>query len=97
MLSQIILYEDGTPRTRHVSTNIEISIDESGSSAEVERYVTILQQTESLPLQMIASAQYHDKFTKNDGRWCFSQTVIRHPLSGDMSQHLKSEGFIEGG
>ncbi len=91
VISKAIIYEDGTPRTRHVNTNIELSIDEKGGTAKGQRYVTVLQQTDSLPLQPIFSGHYHDEFVKENGSWRFSKTVVHQPFVGDMSQHLKSE------
>jgi len=96
VLSKVIIYEDGTPRTRHVNSNIELSIDEKSGTAKGQRYVTVLQQTDSLPLQAIFSGHYYDEFVKENGEWRFAKTVIHQPFVGDMSQHLKSEDFIEG-
>jgi len=96
VLSKVIIYEDGTPRTRHVNANIELSIDEKSGTAKGQRYVTVLQQTDSLPLQAIFSGHYYDEFVKENGEWRFAKTVVHQPFVGDMSQHLKSEDFIEG-
>jgi len=96
VLSKVIIYEDGTPRTRHINANIELSIDEKSGTAKGQRYVTVLQQTDSLPLQAIFSGHYYDEFVKENGEWRFAKTVIHQPFVGDMSQHLKSEDFIEG-
>ena len=91
VLSKIIIYEDGTPRTRHVTTNIELSIDEKDGTAKGQRYVTVLQQSDSLPLQAIFSGHYHDEFVRDNGKWRFARTVIHQPFIGDMSQHMKSD------
>ena len=95
VLSKVIIYADGTPRTRHVNSNIELSIDEKSGTAKGQRYVTVLQQTDSLPLQAIFSGHYHDEFVTEDGEWWFAKTVIHQPLLGDISQHLRTEDFIE--
>mgnify|MGYP000916153751 CR=1 FL=1 len=97
VVSKVIIYPDGTPRTRHVSANIELNIDEAGGTANGQRYVTVLQQTDKLPLQAIFSGHYHDEFVKDGGEWRFAKTVVHGPFVGDMSQHLKSEDFIDGG
>lgn len=94
VVSNAIIYEDGTPKTRHVNTNIELSIDEVAGTAKGERYVTVLQQTGTLPLQAIFSGHYHDEFQKENGSWRFSRTVVRNPLVGDTSHHLRSDEFI---
>ena len=96
VLAQVIIYSDGTPRTRHVNTNIDLAIDTDKGTASGQRYVTVLQQTETLPLQAIFSGHYHDEFVKEEGRWSFARTVVRRPFVGDMSQHLKTKSFIEG-
>ena len=94
VLSKVIIYDDGTPRTRHVNANIELSINEENDTAKGERYVTVLQQTDSLPLQAVFSGHYHDEFVKENGIWRFAKTVVHQPFVGDLSQHLKSEDFI---
>jgi len=95
VVSNVILHEDGTPRTRHISSNIELSIDEVAGTAKGQRYLTVIQQTETLPLQVIFSGHYHDEFVRENGSWRFSRTVVTNPFVGDTSQHLRSEDFIE--
>lgn len=93
--SNVIIYEDGTPRTRHINSNIKLEIDEKTGTAKAERYVTVLQQTDKLPLQPIFSGHYHDEFSKEDGEWHFVKAVIHQPFAGNLSHHLKSDDFIE--
>ena len=95
VLSNVIIYEDGTPKTRHVNANVELHVDAAAGSAKAQRYVTVLQQTETLPLQTIFSGHYYDEFVRENGSWRFSKTVIKNPLVGDTSQHLRSSDFIE--
>ena len=82
------LYEDGTPRTRHVTTNAIIEVDEATATAAARSYYTVLQQTEALPLQPIICGRYHDTFRRIDGRWCFATRTMFVDLVGDLSQHL---------
>ena len=86
----LILYADGTPRTKHVITNIQIDVDETDEFATGHSYVTVYQQTASHPLRVIFAGEYFDEFTKDSGTWRFQQRDIRHPLFGDLSAHLKN-------
>ncbi len=89
MLSNVRIYEDGTPRTKHITANIDLKIDEDKGTAKSECYVAVLQQTADFPLQPIFSGHYFDDFERVDGSWRFAKRVIRHALIGDMSAHLK--------
>jgi 3-phenylpropionate/cinnamic acid dioxygenase small subunit len=83
---QTRLYEDGTPRTKHVITNVNIQLD--GDQATASCYVTVFQQTEVLPLQPIASGRYIDRLERVDGTWRFADRLITGFLLGDRSQHV---------
>ena len=82
-------YEDnGTPHTKHVTTNLLIEVDEAASTATCRSYFTVLQQTPILALQPIIAGRYHDRFEQVDGAWRFSHRHIISDLFGDLSQHL---------
>lgn len=85
------LYEDGTPRTKHITTNAIIEADDAAGVASARSYYTVLQQTEALKLQPIISGRYHDTFRRIEGRWWFDTRVILVDLVGDLSQHLLYE------
>ena len=89
-LSNIILYPDGTPRTKHTTSNVTLEIDEATGTAKGHCYVTVFQQTDSFPLQPIFSGDYYDEFECVDGKWRFSRREIRNSLIGDMTAHLKN-------
>ena len=93
VLSNVINYDDGTPRTRHINTNVEIDIDQGATTAKCRRYLTVLQQTDDFPLQVIFSAVVRDQFAKEDGAWHFTKTIICEPLFGDMSHHTTEKEF----
>jgi len=88
--SNIILYADGTPRTKHTTSNISLEIDEDQGTAKGHCYVTVFQQTSDFPLQAIFSGEYYDEFERVDGRWRFAKREIRNSLIGDMSAHLRN-------
>jgi 3-phenylpropionate/cinnamic acid dioxygenase small subunit len=82
------LYDDGSPRTRHVTTNAIIEVDDERGTARARSYYTVLQQTDALPLQPIICGRYHDTFRKIEGRWCFDTRTMFVDLVGDLSHHL---------
>jgi 3-phenylpropionate/cinnamic acid dioxygenase small subunit len=94
----IILYADGTPRTRHLVTNTIIEVDEPAGRATARSYNTTLQQVPGRGIEIIATARYEDSFVCAEGSWRFSERVIRHTsldgvhrdFIGDMSRHTRS-------
>lgn len=88
--ASVIRYPDGTPRTKHVTTNLQVEIDEATRTARARSYYTVLQQVDTLPLQPIIAGRYHDRFAFTDGRWRFVErdyTLV--DLIGDLSRHLR--------
>jgi len=83
------LYEDGTPRTRHLTTNPIITLAQDGLSAECRSQWTVLQATDTLPLQVVATGRYQDRFGVINGEWKFlERRYLQIDLSGDLSAHL---------
>ena len=82
------LHDDGTPRTRHVTTNVAVEVDEPAGSATSRSVYTVLQQTDALALQPIIVGRYHDTFHVVDGEWCFATREMFVDLTGDLSHHL---------
>jgi 3-phenylpropionate/cinnamic acid dioxygenase small subunit len=90
MLQQnVIIYDDGTPRTKHVTTNVSIDVDDQAGTAVSRSYFTVFQALPDLPLQPIASGRYHDRFELRDERWRFVERQVRTDLAGDLSRHLR--------
>lgn len=91
----VILYPCGTPRTRHVTSNPIIEIDEVGGRATVRSYYIVFQATEGLPLQAITAGRYHDEFERVDGVWRFSyRDYTLQDAVGEMGFHLS--GVVPG-
>jgi hypothetical protein len=65
-----------------------IEIDSAASTATCRSRFTVYQATEALPLQPIIAGDYHDRFTRVDGRWTFTERVMLPALYGGLSQHL---------
>ena len=88
MREMVRIHEDGTPRTKHVTTNISCDFNAAGTAAEVRSYFTVLQATDELPLQAILAGRYQDQFEKVDGAWRFRSRLLLIDLAGETGQHL---------
>lgn len=87
---QTRLFPDGTPRTRHLVTNvaIDVGVDGDPDRATARCCATVLQQTDELPLQPIASGRYADRFERVDGTWRFAHRLVTGFLLGDRTHHV---------
>ncbi len=84
-------YPDGTPRTKHVTTNVVIDLADDAATAR--SYYLVLQQTDDLPLQPIIAGRYHDRFERVGGVWRFADRLILTDLIGDLGHHLRRDPF----
>ncbi|MEV7038051.1 nuclear transport factor 2 family protein [Amycolatopsis sp. NPDC051061] len=84
----VIVYDDGTPRTKHVTTNIALEV--SGDTASGRAYFTVLQAAPGLPLQTIAAGRYADRFTRTAHGWRFTERRATVDLVGDVGHHLRT-------
>ena len=86
--SSVVLY-DGSPCTKHVTTNVMIDVNAAAGSATARSYFTVLQARPELPLQVVIAGRYHDQFARTDGGWHFTDRMIYVDLLGDLRFHLK--------
>lgn len=86
--SSVRLYGDGTPRTKHLTTNARIEVDEEAGTARSQAYYSVTQATPDLPLQLIVTGRYDDTFHRVDGRWAFDTRLMHVDQVGDLSHHL---------
>lgn len=80
--------DNGTPHTKHITTNLIIEIGDDATTAKARSYYTVMQQTPDLPLQPIIAGRYHDEFAIIDGAWTFTKRHYINELFGNLSQHL---------
>lgn len=85
----VIVHADGTLRTRHVTTNLAVEVDEEAGTATSKAYYTVLQAVPGLALQPIACGTYADAFARTGGRWHFTARRITLDLAGDLTHHLR--------
>ncbi len=86
--AMVRVYEDGTPRTKHVTTNIRIDVDEDAGTAHSHSYVTVFQALPDMAMQPIVAGRYRDVFECRDGLWRFAERRFTTDLVGDVSRHL---------
>ncbi len=86
-------YDDGTPRTKHVTTNLTIDADDVAGEATSHSYFTVFQQLKGVPLQAVIAGRYHDTFAQVEGVWRLTERVILCDLIGDLSHHLSVDPF----
>jgi len=86
---QTMLYA-GSPRTRHVTANPVIDVDDSMGVAQVSSSYVVFQGTDDLALQPIVTGRYLDTFTRDGtGTWHFTQRRYAIDHAGDLSHHLR--------
>jgi hypothetical protein len=95
--STIRLHDDGTPSTKHVTTNVQVDVDEEAGTATARSYFTVFQAAPGLSLQPIVAGRYRDRFERRDGRWRFVERRFTTDLIGDVSRHLLGGPEILGG
>jgi len=88
MYEPVVIYDDGTPRTKHVLGNLQISVDESGETAESRCNFTVLQAAPDAPLQPVLAGRYHDRFVRDGDEWRYAERTIIPDLMGDLSLHM---------
>ncbi len=88
MYDPVILYEDGTPRTKHVLGDLTVRIDGDASTATSGCTFTVLQGRSGRGLQPVLCGRYDDRFARVEGHWRFTERVITPTLLGDLSGHM---------
>ena len=81
---------DGSPRTRHITANPVIDVDETAGTATCSSSYVVFQGVADLVFQPIVSGRYNDRFARDsDGRWRFIERRYAVDHVGDLSHHLK--------
>ncbi len=89
----VVVYPDGTPRTRHLLSNVVIR-RESDTRVRVSSYVIVFQQAPERPLSAVIGGDYLDTMEKISGRWVFTERRMGNDLIGDLSAHGRSVDAI---
>jgi 3-phenylpropionate/cinnamic acid dioxygenase small subunit len=83
------LYDDGTPKTKHLTSNVRIDVDDHAGTARSTANYLVTQATPDLPLQVIITGHYRDTFHLVEGSWWFESRTMYVDQVGDTSHHLK--------
>jgi hypothetical protein len=88
MYDGVRLY-DGTPRTTHLITNLDVSVDAGRTTASASSTYTVLQAVvPGGPVEVILTGRYLDRFERAEERWRFTERRILVNLVGDLSRHF---------
>ena len=82
------IHADGTPRTKHVTSNAIIEVDEEAGTATARSHYTVTQATDALPLQVIITGHYRDTFRRIDATWWFDTRIMFVDQVGELGEHL---------
>jgi 3-phenylpropionate/cinnamic acid dioxygenase small subunit len=82
------VHDDGTLRTRHLTTNVLVDVEEADDSARARSAFVVFQATPDLPLQPIVAGRYHDEFRRRGGAWQFARRHILLEQTGNVREHL---------
>jgi ketosteroid isomerase-like protein len=82
-------YEDGTPKTKHVMTNVIVDVADDAATASSRSYFTVLQAVPGdLALQPVIAGRYRHTYERVGGRWRVATMHIIIDLMGDLGYHM---------
>lgn len=82
-------YDDGTPRTKHVMTNVIVDLADSGVDAKSRSYFTVFQAVPGeLALQPVIAGRYRHTYEWVDDRWRVAGMHVIIDLMGELGHHM---------
>ena len=90
----VVTYDDGTPRTQHVTTNTIIEIDADAATAR--SCFTVFQNPPGGPIAVVVMGRYHDRFERRGAAWHFAERRVQVDHTADLSRHLRVDPFRGG-
>ncbi len=82
-------YDDGTPRTKHVMTNIIVDLADDGVTASSRSYFTVLQAVPGeFALQPVIAGRYRHRYEKIDNQWRVAAMHVIIDLTGELDHHM---------
>jgi len=84
----VVIFDDGTPKTMHQITNVTVQVDGDGATARC--YFTVLQVT-AQGLHPVLAGEYRDRFERAPDGWRFTERIFDPHLFGDLSRHMRGQ------
>ena len=85
-----VVLHNGSPRTRHLITNLVVDPAPDAGTAGARCCFTVLQGVvPGQPIQVILAGRYVDRFEQAGGRWRFADRLFVTDLVGDLSRHFR--------
>jgi hypothetical protein len=82
-------YDDGTPLSKHVITNVMVDVGEEAHTARSRSYFTVLQAVAgALALQPVIAGRYRHGYERVDDAWRVTSMHVVIDLVGDLSHHM---------
>jgi 3-phenylpropionate/cinnamic acid dioxygenase small subunit len=82
-------YEDGTPRTKHVMTNVIVDVADDGEHAASRSYFTVFQAVPgALTLQPVIAGRYRHTYELVQGHWRVTAMHVMIDLMGELGAHM---------
>jgi 3-phenylpropionate/cinnamic acid dioxygenase small subunit len=83
----------GTRRTKHITTNVLIEVDdESGTATARSYWVLLASEAPDTPINISLAGSYHDRFERVEGVWRFAARRYLVDMQGADSAQLLSSG-----
>jgi 3-phenylpropionate/cinnamic acid dioxygenase small subunit len=84
-----IVMHDGTPRTRHLMTNVVIDLEDGADDATGRSTYTVLQSVQpGDPIQIVVVGRYEDTYHRGPDGWHLTDRLFLVDLQADTSRHF---------
>ena len=87
---RIVLYEDGTPRTKHLITNLVVRFADDGASATGRCSFTVIQSVApGTPISAVVAGRYEDRYERGPSGWRFADRLFVAERTADQTRHFQ--------
>jgi hypothetical protein len=89
LYDRVVLYS-GSPRTKHVISNLVVDVDEIAGTAGSRCQFSVLHNpVAGQPIRVVLAGRYVDTFHFDGERWAFASRVVHVDLTGDLRPHYR--------